>query len=318
MGGEAFKRIRPVSTHHMQENNIIDVEQVIKSKSENWHKFIKKVPFLMSYIKKIMHQKELNEYLAGIPGVEGLDFVDTSIKFLNLHSEVYGINNLPEKNKRVVFVANHPIGGAESLHFIKAVADNYNPKLKSLSNDILLGLKPLQPLLVPVNNLGGKGFEVYTEQNYTTIDEVFASDESILIYPHGLVSKKKKEGVPYDGEWKKTFLSKARQYKRDYICPVHISGKLSNSFYRKAWISKNIFGAKKMGIETFYLVHEMVKQKAKNIDITFGETLPIEAFGDNKNKRNDNTNAQLVRDYVYTIGKEGAGAKFNYNKILKQ
>lgn len=278
-------------------NKFIDVEAVVEKKSKITHSILKHTN-LLSYLKKIIHQEELNDFFTTNEHLKGLDFIDASLQRLQIQPIIKGTHNLPDKEANTIFVANHPLGGPESLGFIKAVSENYAKNLKFLVNDSLLGVKALHEYFVPVNNLGGKAI---SSQTFMTLDEAFEQQNPLLIYPAGLVSKFKKGDTVYDAPWKKTFISKSIEHNIDYITPVHISGKLSNFFYSLAWISRNVLRQQKIGLETAYLVDEMMKYQQKNYTLTFGKPIPMDGFAKEKNKENDTYNAQLIRSHVYRL-----------------
>ena len=114
-------------------------------------------------------------------------------------------------------------------------------------------------------NLHGK----QATESSRMIEEAYASSAQILYFPAGLCSRKQ-GGKIKDLEWKKNFLVKAIKHNRDII-PVHFSGKNSNFFYNLANIRK--FTGIKANIEMLYLPDEMVKQKGKDIVISFGNPI---------------------------------------------
>lgn len=61
------------------------------------------------------------------------------------------------------------------------------------------------------------------------IDEAYASEQAIFIYPAGLVSRKNDAGEIVDLEWKKSFITKAKKHQRN-IVPLYVSGKKFKSF----------------------------------------------------------------------------------------
>ena len=126
------------------------------------------------------------------------------------------------------------------------------------------------------------------------LEEVFASDELIMIFPAGLVSRKRRGRIK-DLEWKKTFISKAKKHKRNII-PVHIDGKNSNFFYNLANF-RGIFGIK-ANLEMLYLPDEMFRQKNKTITITFGDAIDYNSLDKSKN---DNEWAKYIKEKVYEL-----------------
>jgi putative hemolysin len=157
-------------------------------------------------------------------------------------------------------------------------------------NDILTYIPGLQPLFIPINKHGKN------TENLEIIENTFASGKVILYFPAGLVSRKHKGGIIKDLEWKKTFITKARKYKRDVI-PVYISGRNSNFFYNLAsWRGK--LGIK-ANIEMLYLVDEMARQKGKTIKMVFGHPIPYTTFDRSKS---DVQWAAFVKNIVYDLG----------------
>ena len=95
------------------------------------------------------------------------------------------------------------------------------------------------------------------------------NDESVVIFPAGLVSRRK-NGVIEDLDWKKTFVTRARKHNVP-IVPVIIDGKLSNFFYNLSNLREKL--GIKANIEMLYLVNELFKQKNTTIKIIFGKPI---------------------------------------------
>ena len=78
--------------------------------------------------------------------------------------------------------------------------------------------------------------------------------------------------------------------------PVHITGRLTNRFYRLANLRK--FLGIKLNIEMFFLVDELFKQMNMKVDIVVGKPIPPETF---TKERSDKAWAQWVKDKVYQL-----------------
>ncbi len=240
---------------------LIDVEKVFASKNPTLLKIIPS--FVIRYLKRIIHQDEINEFLSAKGHLKGIDFGKSILEDLfGASYEVEGLDKLPDEG-RFIFAANHPLGGLDGIAFLVAAGEKY-PNLKFPVNDILMNLKPLDNIFVPVNKHGA-----HSREAAKVIEEAYASDAQILMFPAGLVSRKQK-GVIRDLEWKKNFVRKAIQHKRDII-PVHISGRNTNFFYRFANIRKAL--GIKANIEMLFLPDEMFKQHGEYIKIVFGEPI---------------------------------------------
>jgi putative hemolysin len=120
------------------------------------------------------------------------------------------------------------------------------------------------------------------------------SENQILTFPAGLVSRKRR-GKIRDVEWKKSFISKAVQYKRDII-PIHVSGRCSDFFYNLANLRK--FLGIRSNIEMFYLPDETYRHKNEHIEISIGPPVTWQTF---EGSRKPVEWALLMQDYVYSL-----------------
>lgn len=263
----------------------IDVYEVIEKKNP---KLAKKLPkFVINYLKKIIHQDEINDIMQRIGNKTGLDFIDSCIRELDLKMELHDTENIPPEGK-YIFVANHPLGGLESMVFMKVVSFHF-PKIKFVVNDILMALTPLRSIFIPINKHGKQSKDATTELN-----EAYASDNQMLYFPAGLCSRKIK-GQIVDLEWKPNFIKKATEYQRDII-PVFIGGQNSKFFYNLANIRKRL--KIKSNIEMLYLVDEMFKQRGQTITLTFGKPIPYSTFDKSKSPKEW---AQYIKEIVYKM-----------------
>lgn len=262
----------------------IDIEDVFRKKNPELAKFIP--AFVFRYLRKKIHEKEINAILFNYRDIIGLEFLDVLVKEFGAIIKVDGSENIPEKG-RFLIASNHPLGGLDGIALMYAVGKRRKDIVFPV-NDILLFLPNLQPLFVPINKHGTN------TENLGIIREAFSSDKIMLYFPAGLVSRKQK-GKIEDLQWKKTFLSKAIKFERDII-PTYIEGRNSPFFYNLANLRKvlNI----KANIEMLFLPDEMFRQKNKVIQITFGKPIPYNVFG--KQCSQDQW-AQKIKNYVYAM-----------------
>jgi len=276
----------------------IDIDNLIKSKNPRLLKIIPR--FILNYIKRVVHQDETNDFIFRNKDKYDIDFANAiSDEYIGVLTSC-GLENIDVKG-RYIIVANHPLGGIDGIGLISEVA-KVRKDIKFPVNDLLTNLKNLSGIFIPVNKHGSNA------QNINVLDEVFSSDNVVLYFPAGLVSRKQKGGIIKDLEWKKTFISKAKKYKRDII-PAYIEGENSKFFYNFARIRK-ILGIK-VNIEMIYLPGEMYKQKRLNrpLNITFGRKIPYKTF----NKRySDIVWTEKVKEFVYGL-KTQPFKDFKYN-----
>jgi putative hemolysin len=248
---------------------LIDVEKVLKNKNPALGRSIPS--FVFNYLKRIVHQEELNEFLKQYGHLENADLIYAGLQYFQIRYKVYGRENIPGPG-RYIFVSNHPLGGLDGLVFIYELS-RYFDDIKFPVNDILTSIENLNGIFLPVNKHGAQGREAAR-----MIEEAYASDCQILYFPAGLCSRKKRGRIE-DLMWHKSFITKALIYKRD-IVPAFFSGRNSDFFYNLSNF-RNFIGIK-ANIEMLYLPDEMFKQKDKEIDLVFGPKISWEIFDKTK------------------------------------
>jgi len=265
---------------------LIDIEKAIAEKNP---KLLKILPgFLLKYIKRVLHENELNDANSRLCNYHELDFVDAALKEFGVNLKVLGAEYIP-KEGGVIIAANHPLGALDGIAFLKVVG-MHRKDIRLLVNDLLMVIKNFGNLFVPVNKHGRNSTD-YID----TIDKIYASSDCLLLFPAGLVSRRQKSGLVEDLTWKKSFISKAVQNKKN-IVPVFIEGRNSNFFYNLAYWRKKI--GIKANIEMFYLVDEMYKQKGKTLTFIFGEQIPWQTFTAG---HRDEYWAEKVKSHVYAL-----------------
>lgn len=272
----------------MDSNKIfkIDIDNIIKSKSPRHYKKIPK--FITRYLKKIVHQDDINGIIERNHDKYGVDFMVALVDEFNLTLNIKGEENIPEEGK-FVFASNHPLGGLDGICLSAYLGTKYNKKIKYFVNDILYYIKNLQPIFVPVNKHGSQAKNAVGATN-----AVYESDDQIITFPAGLCSRKQ-NGQIRDTEWMKSFIVKSVEFKRDII-PIHFEGKNSNFFYNLANLRKKT--GIKFNIEMLYLPDELYKNLNKTFTITFGKPISWQTF--DKSKRPSQW-AQYVKEQVYLL-----------------
>jgi putative hemolysin len=163
------------------------------------------------------------------------------------------------------------------------------PAIKFPVNDILLYIENYGDIFLPVNKVGTFGRDAAR-----LMEEAYASDYQLLNFPAGICSRKI-NGVITDLPWQKSFIVKAVQHQRD-IVPCFFAGRNSSFFYNLANFRPAI--RLKMNLEMLYLVDEMFRQKGKNIDVYFGESIPWQTFDKSKKPQEW---ADIVREKTYKL-----------------
>ena len=263
----------------------IDIKAVFADKNP---KLARMLPgFIFTYLKRIVHQDFLNEFLKKYGDKFDLEFIDASIKDFNVTIKLRGEENIPKTGK-YIFASNHPLGGFDGIVLMHTIS-KYHKKFRFLVNDLLMNLSNIKGLFIPINKHGKQATDAAK-----IMEDAFRSDIQILTFPAGLVSRKIK-GQIIDLEWKKNFITKAIQYKRDVV-PVHMSGQNTNFFYRLANLRK--FLGVKSNIEMLYLVDETYKHRNKTIEVSFGKPIPWQTFDKSKDYKSW---AKFVKEKAYAL-----------------
>ena len=261
----------------------IDIDQILKGKMGNKAKYVPS--FLVSWLKRIVHQDQVNEFLWDSREKTGTEWLEECVRYLDMTLEIKGKENLPAPNdgRFYTFVSNHPLGGEDGVALGAIIGRHYDSRFRYLVNDLLMNLPGLAPLCIPINKTGSqaRSFPAMVEAG-------FQSQNHMLMFPAGLCSRRKK-GIIRDLPWKKTFITKSVQYQRDF------SGRNSNFFYRLANISDRFLP---FNLAMLFLVDEMYKNVHKSFTVTIGKPIPWQTFDKTKTPAEW---AKIVQDKVYNL-----------------
>ena len=262
---------------------------VAKSINESNSKLLTRLPsFIVRLISKIVKEKEINEILNKYSDDIGGDFLNNIFKEFNITLEIEGLENLPD-NEKCFFASNHPFGIIDGL-ILTSIVNNKYGHLKAIANDAFDFIPQLKPFIISVNVYGQS-----SKNHITALEDTYQSNMPITHFPAGAVSRIT-EGKVQDDEWKKSFIKKAIQHKRD-IVPFYIHGKNSNLFY-SIYRIRQWFGIDQ-NIELMLLPSEMFKKRNKTIRVSIGKPIPHSSL----DKTATNTEwAQKIRNQVYQQG----------------
>lgn len=267
----------------------IDIDKILKSKMGSKVKFVPR--FLVSWLKKIIHEDEVNRFLWESRGLSGTEWLIECVRYLKMDVEIVGLENLPDKNdgKLYTFVSNHPLGGQDGVCLGSIIGKHYDGKFRYLVNDLLLNLPGLNPVSIGINKTGRQSRDFPR-----MVEAGFKSDNHMLMFPAGLNSRKRKDGTIHDLPWKKTFISKSIEYQRDVV-PIHFGGRNSERFYRIARFSDKYLP---FNLAMLFLVDEMYRNVGKHFRISIGKPIPWQTFDKSKSATEW---AQYVEDRVYEL-----------------
>lgn len=266
----------------------IDIKRILKDKMGSKAHF---VPcFLVAWLKKIIHEDEVNRFLWENRNLKGTEWLTACVQYLDMTLDIVGAENLPDKNdgKLYTFVSNHPLGGQDGVSLGSIIGRHYDGKFRYLVNDLLLNLPGLKPVSIGINKTGKQSRDFPR-----MVEAGFNSDNHLLMFPAGLNSRRI-NGEIHDLPWKKTFITKSVETHRDVV-PIHFSGQNSKRFYRIAKFSDRYLP---FNLAMLFLVDEMYRNVGKTFRITIGKPIPWQTFDKTKTPMEW---ANFVEERVYAL-----------------
>ena len=266
----------------------IDIKRILKDKMGSKARF---VPcFLVAWLKKIIHEDEVNRFLWENRNLKGTEWLTACVQYLDMTLDIVGAENLPDKNdgKLYTFVSNHPLGGQDGVSLGSIIGRHYDGKFRYLVNDLLLNLPGLKPVSIGINKTGKQSRDFPR-----MVEAGFNSDNHLLMFPAGLNSRRI-NGEIHDLPWKKTFITKSVETHRDVV-PIHFSGQNSKRFYRIANFSDRYLP---FNLAMLFLVDEMYKNVGKTFRVTIGKPIPWQTFNKTKTPMEW---ANFVEERVYAL-----------------
>ena len=270
-----------------REDYLLNVDEVLGPKLR------KKLPrFAVNFIKRRLHQDEINDCILNAEHYCGAEFFDEALKYVNITYKIRGAENL-DLSKKYVFACNHPLGGPEALIIGSVFNKIYGGGFRVPSNQLLMNMKPLAEFFSPVK-VQAKSQSRDISKN---IADMFGSESQVLVFPAGLCAKRIK-GKITEMPWKKMFVSQAKKYEKDVV-PVHISGYNSPKYHFFSWLSRTL--GLRVNIGMLFLVDELFNKAGEEFVITFGEPIPYTSFDKSKT---DLQWAAEVKDIVEQLSKD--------------
>lgn len=266
----------------------IDIEKILRDKMGKKARYVPR--FVISWLKKIIHEDEVNWFLWENRKLEGTEWLTACVQYLDMTLDIVGAENLPDKHdgKLYTFVSNHPLGGQDGVSLGSIIGRHYDGKFRYLVNDLLLNLPGLKPVSIGINKTGRQSRDFPR-----MVEAGFNSDNHLLMFPAGLNSRKI-NGEIHDLPWKKTFITKSVETHRDVV-PIHFSGRNSKRFYRIAKFSDRWLP---FNLAMLFLVDEMYRNVGKTFRITIGKPIPWQTFNKTKSPMEW---AKFVEDRVYGL-----------------
>lgn len=245
--------------------------------------------FVVRALERLICQREMNELLAGAYPRRGAAFCEYVLRHLGVELEVRGADNLPS-SPRCIIASNHPLGGLDGVSMLAWLSGHYSATARFVVNDLLMAVEPLGECFIPVNKHGAQ-----SRGASAGLDSALGSDAPVVIYPAGLVSRMGKGGVIKDLVWRKMFINKAIESRRD-IVPVYFDGVNSPSFYRLARLRQRL--GIKFNIEMILLPREIFRARGRRFVLTCGRPVPWQTLCGGHAAAAE---ASRIRELVYSL-----------------
>ncbi len=268
----------------MMDKKFIDVEKVLAEKAPSLKKWMPRL--VLNWLKSKLHEEDINQIMHEIKDYYGLEYNSKGLEKLGANIESVNPHHVPKTNG-VIVVANHPLGGLDGMALVKAVGE-IRPDVHFVVNDVLKNLKNYGDVFVGVNKVRST-----SASSLRNVEQVLSTEDAVLFFPAGLVSRKKK-GVIKDLQWKKSFVTQGIDHKR-LIVPAFIEGENSGFFYRFANIRKGL--GIKANIEMLFLPDEMFRQRGNTVKIHFGKAFDSAILHSGKNHWEW---AEFIKQYIYS------------------
>ncbi len=270
----------------------IDIDNILRSKMGAKAKYVPGV--LTRWLKRIIHQDEVNKFIWDARALSGTDWLEECVRYLQMDIDVVGRENLPDKDdgRLYTFVSNHPLGGQDGVALGAIIGRHYDGRFRYLVNDLLMNLPGLAPVCIGINKTGRNSRDFPR-----MVEAGFRSDNHMLMFPAGLNSRRQKDGSIHDIPWTKTFIKKSVECQRDVV-PIHFSGCNSRRFYRIARFSDRFLP---FNLAMIFLVDEMYRNVGKHFTVHIGKPIPWQIFD---GSRTHAQWAQYVEDQVYALAAE--------------
>ena len=280
-------------------DSVINIKEAFKKNNPSL--YVKLPKFIFKLISILIKEKEINAAFLDSNN-KGVSFVKSFLSYLNIKIIIKNSKKL-DKNKKYIFVSNHPLGAIDGLALLCALFDE-GFSTKIVVNDLLNQITPMRDVIIPLN-LYGK----LNKSQSLVLNKTLLSEQHVLIFPAGQVSKIRGFKIE-DADWTSFFIRKVKESKREVV-PLYFEGRNSLFFYLIAYLRKSL--RLKINLEMLLLPRQIFFARGKQFNIHCGDPIPLEEFekeeknhqsssvGTKKHREINHHLANWVRDKVYRL-----------------
>lgn len=272
------------------QNLKINVDEVLRARMPRLRRWMPR--WLVGWLERLICQDKMNEMLRVAGDSRGADFCSKVLDHLDVKTDFKGVEHMPDVNdRRVLIVCNHPLGGLDGIALIDFVTRYYGVEPYFIVNDLLMAIEPLRDIFVPINKHGAQ-----SRSAVAAVEQAFASDRPLIIFPAGLCSRRGKGGVVADLQWQKSFVARAESAGRTII-PIYFDGENSSFFYKFAKFRTRL--GIKLNIEMVRLPREVFRARGSRFAVYVGESIAPSAITREGETRQQT--ADRLRLLVYSL-----------------
>lgn len=221
------------------------------------------------------------------------DFAEAALRALNVDVAITGeaLSALPASGP-LLFVANHPFGGAEGLA-VAAQCGRIRPDLKILANSLLCGIAELRSMLIPVDVSGNDA--TGNVSGVRAAVRHLEAGGTLAVFPAGMVAHWQADAkCVTDPEWH-SFAGRLARTPHANIVPLHFQGRNSLFF--------QLAGCLHPMLRTLLLPRELWRLRGRTVRLAVGRTVEsgcLSAFA------NDAARTAHLRARCEILGRKGS------------
>jgi len=237
--------------------------------------------------------EEMTSFLSMIHQKKGLDWVSSAIEALQLRIELHpgDYHHIPATGATIV-IANHPTV-VDSIAVINTVAMK-RKDIKILANHLLqVAFPQVENITIGIRNMQGE----FSRKQFKEISEHLKNGGVLIIFPAGKIASFSLSGLR-ESAWHHGFVQLARRFLASLV-PVHVSGRISFSYY----LAANIWRP----ISNLMLTRECMKHRGGMLRLKVGKQFYL--HNESLSNQSFEYTAKQIKNYLMQM------TKYSPNKL---
>ena len=84
-----------MQTQNEGKPKLVDVKKALQEKNPKLYKFLPS--FIINFLKKIIHQDEINQIIIKFHDKQGLEFINSGLQHMDVKTNSKGLENIPKE-----------------------------------------------------------------------------------------------------------------------------------------------------------------------------------------------------------------------------